>query len=392
MSRRELGIIVALFAVTRAMLVIAGLLAMSVLGVREDPGYTRLLDNVPALDMWHRWDAGFYVDIAINGYKWERQGEMTQDMAFLPVYPLAIRAVSGLTPDGCIWSPYWSTCGTLGGVVISNVALLCAAILLFDLTHHRFDKKTAWLTTVLLLVSPISVFLSGVYSESLFLFLTVLTFWLLMRDQGRLGAAFAGAVIAASVASLTRNVGVALVPALLWYVWTSAEKPISLRTLSRFALATLPILAFGAYVLLVGTRLGNLGAFFQGFGQLWGRRLNLLDSFTVYFSEARVDLFGWWDSWIDLFAAIFYFVLALIAFRFNRGWGLFALVAVLIPVTSGRLQSMPRYGAALFPFYILIGYWLARLDRRWVWALVYGGSALAALGFLARFVTWRWIA
>ena len=88
---------------------------------------------------------------------------------------------------------------------------------------------------------------------------------------------------------------------------------------------------------------------------------------------------------------LFYLALAVILLlrEKTRLWGLFALVALLIPIASGTLIGMPRFGAVLFPFYILLAEWA---DRRYKQALVYGGAAALALLFIARFVTWRWIA
>jgi hypothetical protein len=50
---------------------------------------------------------------------------------------------------------------------------------------------------------------------------------------------------------------------------------------------------------------------------------------------------------------------------------------------------MPRFGAVLFPFYLLLAAWA---DRWWKQALLYGASVALALLFITRFVTWRWIA
>jgi hypothetical protein len=50
---------------------------------------------------------------------------------------------------------------------------------------------------------------------------------------------------------------------------------------------------------------------------------------------------------------------------------------------------MPRFGAVIFPFYVLLGRWTNRLPKM---ALVCGVSAALALLFIVRFVTWRWIA
>src|SRR5690606_22142048 len=112
-TRREILTILALFIVTRIALVGIGAVAVTVLPSTEGPEFKHLLDGNPALDMWYRWDAGFYATIAIEGYDWYNEREVSADMAFLPLYPLAVHLASGLTPTGCALSPYLSMCATI---------------------------------------------------------------------------------------------------------------------------------------------------------------------------------------------------------------------------------------------------------------------------------------
>jgi hypothetical protein len=65
------------------------------------------------------------------------------------------------------------------------------------------------------------------------------------------------------------------------------------------------------------------------------------------------------------------------------------LIALLIPIATGTLWGMPRFGGVIFPFYILLAIWS---DRLWRQVIIYGTSAALALLFIIRFVTWRWIA
>lgn len=396
MTRREIITILALFIITRIGLVGAGVVSMALLPSTEGEEYKHLLDGGPALDMWYRWDAGFYATIAIEGYDWYNQRQIAADMAFMPLYPLSVHIASGLTPMGCALSPYLSTCATIGGLIVSNVALLASAFLLYDIARRHFSIQVARRAVLLLLIAPNMIFLSGVYTESLFLLLCLLAFWLLDRDR------FALAVVAACFAFLTRTVGVALYPALLWYAWTfTPQRPASAgaenvenvratpRTF-RLLLAHLPLLVFGGYVLFAGWWVGEPLAFFQANSLIWGRAFSSpLEAFTIYFSGERIALFGFRPAWIDLAATLLYFGLALLVWRRNRLWGLFALTALLIPIATGTLWSMPRFGAVIFPFYILVAAWS---DRLWKQALVYGASLALALLFISRFVTWRWIA
>ncbi|MEP7292181.1 MAG: mannosyltransferase family protein, partial [Chloroflexota bacterium] len=382
LSRRDIILLIVAFLLTRAAITAAGVLSMRVLPSSEGEEYTHLLDGGAALDMWYRWDAGFYATIATYNYDWINDQRPSDDMAFLPVYPLAIHLVSGMTPTGCALSPYLSTCATLGGLAVSNVALLLSVFLLFDLAQRHFGRPAAWRTVLLLLVSPISIFLSGVYTESLFLLLTLLTFWLLEGDH------FLLAVLVASVACLTRSVGVALFLPLLWVAWRGR----SMLRLYRIVLAFVPPLLFAGYILLAGVSVGDPLAFFKTFDTTWGRVAGTpIQAFTVYFSGEEVSLFGWRLSWLDLLLTLVYLALSALLLRekTTRLWGVFALVAILVPVASGSLLSMPRYGAAIFPFTILLGKWADRVPKQ---VLIYGAAAALALLFLTRFVTWRWIA
>jgi hypothetical protein len=52
------------------------------------------------LDMWARWDSGWYLDIALNGYALRGPIETTQsNVAFFPLYPLLIRTLLLLVPE-----------------------------------------------------------------------------------------------------------------------------------------------------------------------------------------------------------------------------------------------------------------------------------------------------
>jgi hypothetical protein len=250
--------------------------------------------------------------------------------------------------------------------------------LLYDLTKRKWGEPTAWRAVWLLMLAPNTVYLSGVYTESLFLLFCVLTFWLLGRERFMLAAMVAG------VASLTRSVGVALYPALLIY---TLRPPVKGRYLVA---AHIPILVFGSYVLGLGFTVGDPLAYFKIYGSVWGRTSqSIFAIFSSYFSGQPVVLWGLALSWIDLVATVFYLFFAIVTVQRNVPWGLFALLALMIPIASGSLVSMPRYGAIIFPFYVMIAVW-AR--RRWQQALVYAISAGLALLFVGRFVTWHWIA
>ena len=93
------------------------------------------------------------------------------NVAFFPLYPNLIRVVHYLVPLS--GDAGW----LLVGITVSNAALVVALIYLYQLVRLDFDQSTAARTVLYLCVFPTTLFLSAVYSESLFLALIVSAFY-----------------------------------------------------------------------------------------------------------------------------------------------------------------------------------------------------------------------
>jgi hypothetical protein len=104
-----------------------------------------------------RWDSVWYLQIAQTGYDHE-----VARTAFFPLYPLLVH-VAGfvIQPD------------LVAGIVISFAAFAIALILLHRLVTLELDAERADLTVLLIAFCPMSYFFSAVYSESLFLALSL---------------------------------------------------------------------------------------------------------------------------------------------------------------------------------------------------------------------------
>ncbi|MBV9230034.1 MAG: glycosyltransferase family 39 protein, partial [Chloroflexi bacterium] len=136
---------------------------------------------------WFRWDTGHFSHIANDGYTdaWRT--------AFFPLHPLLIRALKPL-----IHNPY------IGGIVVSNVALLVLSVVLYQLVREDFDQERADRTVLYLSVFPTAFFLVSGYNESLFLCLVLLSFYQMRHGQWWLAGLFG------FFASLTRSAGLLL--------------------------------------------------------------------------------------------------------------------------------------------------------------------------------------
>lgn len=383
--RVALGIVLA-FVVTRIVMVAVGMVAMAVLP-QWDCTECLHMPAHPALDMWYRWDAAIYASKALYNFDWILYHAPTPDMAFFPLYPLILRAGNVLV--GCVgmncqtnWllpcSP--QTCTVITGLILSTALLLASAWMLYDLTVRRFGHTVGMGAVWLLMLCPNAIFLSGIYTEPMFLFLALSVFWLLDRER------FGWAVAAAGLACLTRTVGLALMLPLLWAAWTRFT---GWGRWLRMGLALIPGMVMTAYIFGMGLYVHQPLAYFTVNGDFWGRSISKLPGELNEYLHGRVWLWGVGPTWTNLGFTVLYLALALVALKDNRAMGLFALVVVLISIASGSLLSMPRYGAVAFPVYIYLMRWA---DRPYKQALVYGASAVIAVLFVMRFVTWHFVA
>ena len=121
----------------------------------------------PELFSWANFDGEHYLSISIFGYKFLEQ-------AFFPVYPLLISIFAKPFSSDLMSSLINST---LVGLIISNASFLLSLLFLFILLRIDYSKKIAYLTLILILIFPTSFYFGALYNESLFLLLSVLSFF-----------------------------------------------------------------------------------------------------------------------------------------------------------------------------------------------------------------------
>src|SRR3954469_5067688 len=138
------------------------------------------------------WDAGHYVAIADRGY------DAPLRAAFFPLYPLLARAVTAP-----LASPL------LGGVFVSFAALAAALYLLHKLVTLELGERYARPALLVTALFPTAFFFSAIYTESLFLALSVGAFYAARRQR------WAVAGLCGGLAAATRNTGVLLLVPLL---------------------------------------------------------------------------------------------------------------------------------------------------------------------------------
>jgi hypothetical protein len=333
--------------------------------------------EVPATAGWHnaidgtdRWDAAWFIRIADDGYRTDDASS-----AFFPAYPLAITIADEVLPGG-----------TLGAaLLVSNLAFLGALIVLFALTSAEYSEAVARRTVVLVTCFPTSFFLLAPYSDSLFLFATLLAFWWVSRDRWLL-AGSAGAAAAA-----TRAIGVVIVPALLLMA-----RPQRLRgRLPRLAGCFLPLAGPLAYALYWWQRNGS--------------PLQMLHAQSSWMRELRFPLLTAGDALSlgiqgigdprGIYWTADLVVPALLLVPLVFGWrrirapylvyvGLSLIVPLTYPLAARPFLSLPRFVVVLFPLFWPIA-WMLRSRTAYVVT-----AAVSLIGFAVlsiAFMNWGFI-
>src|SRR3989344_378045 len=167
--------------------------------------------NQFSLAPWANFDGLHYLSIAINGY--------TFDGRFFPLYPFLIKLFSlpFNFPEAFIYS----------GFLISNLFFLLSLILFYKLVKMNFSEKVAKESLIWMLIFPTSFFFVSVYSESLFLFLTLLSFYFAQKSK------WVFASIAGFFLGITRLTGMFILPSLI-YEFLKKEKSNPLKIFPLF--------------------------------------------------------------------------------------------------------------------------------------------------------------
>lgn len=217
------------------------------------------------LQSWSMWDGGHYVVLAEHGYL---NNIGSQDRAaFFPLYPLLMKALS--------WFPGVNV--QLAGILISFASLLLMVWFLTEYIQRKHGEDVARGTILILMATPYAVFLTAVYTESLFMLLAILSLWLADRKH------WGSAAIVVGLATATRVTGLALVPALLWLAYRNRE---SLGKLLGLALVS--VSGISGYMLYSWSSMDNPLAFLAA-QEDWGgwqhRFGNFLEVFFLRPSE-----------------------------------------------------------------------------------------------------------
>lgn len=280
-------------------------------------------------DLHSRWDSFFYIDIASNGY-YQTPGEALSNIVFFPLYPLLIGIFSIFTFNNYALTAWF----------ISLFSLIGAVLFLNKFIKKYHPGINPHTTALYLLIFPTSFFLNAVYTESLFLLLSLATFYYAKKSSFWLSGLFG------MLAALTRVTGVLLFLPVAWELWVNRKK---IKALPGKVIATLLIpTGTTLFFLYHYFKFNDITLFFK-VQSAWGRSFSVNQSHLSFFSSAATANFV-----LDTLFVVF--SVSMIVLSFRKKWtsyGIYMLSTVAVALSTGTLMSIGRYILVLFPMFII---------------------------------------
>src|SRR5689334_11281632 len=172
---------------TRLLVLIVGLMAVKLIGFAPVTVHRQWESIWPddLVNLPWRWDTGWFTGIAIDGYTWDANTSHEQSIVFFPGFPMLMRLGATLigqpqSPVAIVWA----------GVVVSWITFALGCVYLYKLACEEFGAEVGGAAVLMLAAYPFAVFYSAAYSESLFLFVVIATFYHFRRQEWGLAALF----------------------------------------------------------------------------------------------------------------------------------------------------------------------------------------------------------
>jgi hypothetical protein len=268
--------------------------------------------------------------------------------------------------------------------VVSGLALVAVCVLLYKLAQMDESETVARNSIWFLLIFPTAYFFHINYTESVFLSVTLASFYAARKGSWKLAGLFG------ILSSMGRVNGLLLFPALVIEAFEEYRKTRRWNWNWLSILAT--PLGFGVYLLVNLYVTGNAFAFmeitrekfYKALAPPWTGIINSFDRIWWDDNPSSVMMLSIQEL---VFIAIGFIAIIFSAKLFRWSYTVWMAGNWLLFVSVGFVVSVPRYTLILFPIYIL----LAKLAQRHNWYMLITLSSLLFFALFAiRFVTGNW--
>jgi len=334
------------------------------------------------------FDGVHYLTIAEKGYS----AQFTQ--VFFPLYPLLIGIFNNILP---FINPI------ITGLFISNMLFLFSLMIFRKLMRLDYKEKEIKWMIAFLLFFPTSFFLGSLYTESLFFFLVISSFYMARKKRWILAG------ILGAFASATKLVGILLLPALLWEWWQANRSKYHVLGIKyKKILHTIFYILHSPIIYLIPLGLITYTIYLQqAFGDwlyFWhaqpvfgaersGTGIIILPQVIWRYLKMLVTnpytQYSFWVALWELGSLVVSCSLLVIGLlkKVRMSYLIFGFLTVIVPTLTGTLSSMPRYILVAFPIFISLGLIRNRLERNLLFVI----CCLLSVIFTILFTSGRWV-
>ena len=306
-----------------------------------EPHPVKLLDN------FQRFDSYWFLNIARNGYRYfgvqeqmDRQRRKATNnetnITPFPLYPMTIWLLNLVIGDR-----------TLSGMIISLGCFLAALMVFYRMVREDHGDRVAGRAVLYLSIYPTAWLYNSIYSESLFLLLTLLCLW-----RARQGNALQAGLFGMGAAATRLAGSLMALPVAAEFLMGSERRPDWSKTFPAFLAAALTSMGWFVYFAYLHGLTGNLFVYFvaqrgwhKGFAMPWTALWNLLGP-GLFRSGMRVTQL--------VFLLLFAPLAVLSVKQLRPSYALLLLLGLLMPLCVTNMLGLPRYFMVLYPAFIML--------------------------------------
>ncbi|MDO4781232.1 MAG: mannosyltransferase family protein [Candidatus Saccharibacteria bacterium] len=322
---------------------------------------TDLNPDIGLVKSWSQWDARNFQAITENSYRLDTP----EKFPFFPLYPLltyVVHKIFNISPP-------------LAQLFISWTFLVAGAVILYHwLTleiKQRKLKISPYFVLFLVAIFPTSFYFCAGYSESLFFFLTVGSIYTYRAER------YITSGVLVALSSATRVHGCLLSIFYLLDFLSVKKRSFNYKKLVPIFMAPLGVLS---YMLFLWINFGDPFLFVTA-QKLYNR---LGGNFVETIAASMEPRYAWYLPVISLGLYAVYKYL-------GKAWLVYCSVYILLPLASGRFDSLNRYVLPLVPMFLALGTFL-QASPAWVrYTFIVMSTFLLAINLLF-YVNNHWVA
>jgi len=275
-------------------------------------------------ELFHAWDSFWFVSIAQKGY-------YHPAYAFLPAYPILIRLGELLTGD------YW-----IAAFLVSSLFALASLVIFQVLANEYMEKTEALFATILMATFPyIALFTTLAYSEALFLFSTLAS-WYLFRKQKMLSSS-----LFAALSALTKSYGILIIIPMIIDIWRRKNYKSSIYLAA-------PIFALLSWCAFCFYATGNPFASWtdESYWRLSGIPFGAAQGLVLPGLSGVSPGYYTFDPILSLLALSLFAYLLVSTWETDKALWAYAAALLAALLFVAPILSLPRYLAFVFPIWL----------------------------------------